>query len=409
VDPIFRGSRLFYSWIIAEGAVRRGYKPVIITRTHSRTDNCQELFVDDHPELHEVVNLPGEFWYGSIDCIGLEEVFNKIVNITNNRDVGLIYFSGINEIYSSLFKLLKIGKVPNLDKIPVVFTDYDAMFLLREIACNPPHNILKRLQWGLKKRYRDKRKLENYKYLNSRITNLHIMLLDERINDSSLTRLSDRYKNIFSFLPDPPSPVRMNNTISRARKDNTLIKILIVGKQSRRKGILDVIQAVEEKWTGHENIRFVISGNLEKEMEYIRPKLIELKSRICWHDDYVSNKTLLERFDDADYVMLPYTTDFNGSSGVMAMAAQCGKPLITTGHGLIGYRTKANKIGFTYKSGDIRELKNILCKLPGPGQCDYSKMSDACKKFSRENSIEKHQEIILSRAGQQKIWTKIYR
>lgn len=395
VDPIFRGSRLFYSWLVAEGAVKKGYKPVIITRTHSRTDNYQELFGDNHLELHEVVNLPESFWYGALDEKAVCAIFDKIDDCLINQEVSLIYFSGINEIYYSLFQVIKSDETINFNKIPVVFTDYDATFLLRDIACNPPPGIIKRMRWSLGKRLRDKRKLDNYKYLKRQLSDVHIMLLDERINDRSLSRISNNSEDTFTFFPDPPPPYPITDAETETGKYSTPIKILLVGKQSRRKGILDVIRVANDIYPGNENLQFVISGKLEAEMEYLRPKLLELKNRIIWHDDYVSNANLLERYKQADYVMLPYTPDFNGSSGVMAMAAQCGKPVITTDHGLVGYRTKNNSIGFTYKSGDIDGLKKILADLPNLGQENYSQLSRNCTQFSRNNSIEKHQKIIL--------------
>lgn len=395
IDPIFRGSRLFYSWLVATGAIKAGYKPVIITRTNSKTDNYYELFGNNQPEIHEIVNVPDEFWYGSIDYDGVKVIFKKIDDFVKNQDIALVYFSGINEIYTSLFKLIACGTPTNLNKIPVVFIDYDATFLLRDITCNPPRNLLKRLRWGIKKRFRDKRKLDNYRYLKQQIPKLKIMLLDERINDKNLSRIRNDCKNIFTYLPDPPPPESIIDSSQEAGKYSVPIKILLVGKQSRRKGILDVIHVAGKNYPGHENLQFIISGKLEAEMECLRPELLELKSKIIWHDDYVTNAVLVERYKNADYVMLPYTPDFNGSSGVMAMAAQYGKPVITTEHGLVGYRTKTNSIGFTYKSGDIDGLKKILAGLPNPGQEKYSQFSNNCTQFSRNNSVDKHQEVIL--------------
>ena len=42
VDPIFRGSRLHYSYLASRGAERRGVQPHILTRTEAITDHYEE-------------------------------------------------------------------------------------------------------------------------------------------------------------------------------------------------------------------------------------------------------------------------------------------------------------------------------------------------------------------------------
>jgi glycosyltransferase involved in cell wall biosynthesis len=106
-------------------------------------------------------------------------------------------------------------------------------------------------------------------------------------------------------------------------------------------------------------------------------------------------EALMQRhYAGADFVILPYTPDFDGSSAVLASACAHGKPVITTDHGIIGFRVRRHALGFVYPSGDTPALAAVVKRLPQPGGQPYRSLAGNCLRFAAANSIAAFQKAI---------------
>jgi glycosyltransferase involved in cell wall biosynthesis len=133
--------------------------------------------------------------------------------------------------------------------------------------------------------------------------------------------------------------------------------------------------------------QFVLSGQLEPELEKERAFIRAQSERITHIDRYLNECEIRALYEASDYVLLPYTTDFSGSSGVLATAAATGKPVITTNHGVVGMRTTTYGLGYTYPSGNAAALAAILATLPDTKSFEYAALRDRGLQFAELNSV----------------------
>ena len=76
------------------------------------------------------------------------------------------------------------------------------------------------------------------------------------------------------------------------------------------------------------------------------------------------------------------------------MACGHGKPVVTTDHGVIGFRVRQQNLGLAYLSRDVQSLEKTLRQLPAPGSPNYLAWSVNCRRFAVANSVEKYQEAV---------------
>lgn len=400
VDPIFRGSRLVFSWIVASGAAARGYIPHILTRTEAKTAHYHELFSNVDHTLHETIGLPSTFWYGKIEKPLVEKTIQKIKEYDGKLQFDFIYFAGLNEYYPLLVEML--NREDGIDKKKkIIIVDYDATCLIRP-RNNPGkfyHSMLKSYLLGILKKglvkKEDVKKRDLIETLSSTYPNLKIALLDERAFDKKLGLLSKRESRKFVLLPDPGPLVRIKAKPVRSEKT----RILLVGIQSKRKGIEDVVKLLETGLLRNEFVHFTLSGSFPEETGHLKARVAAMKAVFEFREGYFSEETIQETYQQCDYVMLPYDKTFHGSSGVMGYAAAFGKPLITTTHGCIGFRVGKFGLGFSYESGNVLQLSEIIDRLPNRDAEIYREMSRNCNKFSLDHSIDEHQRILFASIG----------
>jgi glycosyltransferase involved in cell wall biosynthesis len=142
----------------------------------------------------------------------------------------------------------------------------------------------------------------------------------------------------------------------------------------------------------------VLCGCLEEESEHHRNFIESSVPMILHVDRYLSDTEIRAYYETADFVILPYTTDFSGSSGVLASAASAGTPVITTNHGLIAYRVKKYGLGFTYPSGNVKALAKLVESLPARDSQQYKQLRQRCLEFAKENSINIFCDILRETA-----------
>jgi hypothetical protein len=76
---------------------------------------------------------------------------------------------------------------------------------------------------------------------------------------------------------------------------------------------------------------------------------LENKKRLFETNQYISDPLCIECFfRSATHLVLPYR-NFYGSSGIMLQALGYGIPVLVPENGIMGYRVKKHKLGYTYK------------------------------------------------------------
>lgn len=400
VDPIFRGSRLFFSKIVASGAISRGYASHILTRTEAKTENYYELFSNIEHRLYEQIELPTAFWYGKMDRSAVKKTIECIKAYNRTLQFNFIYFAGLNEYYPQLLEML-MDESDGLNHKKIIMVDYDASYLI--LPNNLPADSIYRsispffcsiLRSVFKKTYIDKSGL--MKKLLSKYPYLKIALLDERAFRKESVLIKKKELDRYIWLPDPGPVVRINVKPILEEK----IRVLLIGIQSKRKGLEDVIKLMEINPQVGKSVHFILSGSFPEETGHLKSRINAMSGIFDFREGYFSEEIIQNTYQQCDYVMLPYEKSFQGSSGVMGYAAAFGKPMITTAHGCIGFRVKEFDLGFSYESGDIVKLNKIMNSLPIRNTEEYQKMSRNCYQYDSDRSICEHQRLLFDAIGE---------
>lgn len=375
VDPIFRGSRLFYSWMAYRAFENAGFEPRILTRTEIRSEGFDAYF-DDERAIEPAVDLPKGFWYGKISEEHIRELIDAIEARLEERqpDSALhVHFSGLDELFPGILDALVDRFAGALEPITFSFVHYDARYLLSDGA------------GFVKMRAKIQSALEA-------LPGIRFLLLDDRLERATPAEFQEQ----ILVMPDPaPLTPDVIAKIQSAPEKSTLydhnearIRVVALGRQSDRKGLPDVIRAARTLTPGSSKARLYVSGSLEPEQERYKTPLMELTpDPILWRNDYVTEDEIRLTYRDCDYVLLPYDKTFEGSSGVFSHAAAFGKPIISTDHGCIGYRVKKHKLGFTYPAGRHEKLAEILNNLPKPQSDEYRALQRAMAQYEAQHNM----------------------
>lgn len=104
-----------------------------------------------------------------------------------------------------------------------------------------------------------------------------------------------------------------------------------------------------------------IAGKPEDfDMEYITSHSRKFLSKIKMAMRYLSDDEIGMAINAADFIALPYRKIFNGASGPLGEGVSCGKCIIGSDHGNLGYTIKSNHLGFTFVSEDANDLSRVI-------------------------------------------------
>ena len=117
--------------------------------------------------------------------------------------------------------------------------------------------------------------------------------------------------------------------------------LLTFGLLSPNKGIENVIQALPEILSKHENVAYIVAGAthphiLRREGEKYRASLqalakdVGVESQVIFHNRFVSPEEMLEFIGVADIYITPYRHEAQVVSGTLAYALGAGKAIIST-------------------------------------------------------------------------------
>ncbi|NRA27737.1 MAG: glycosyltransferase [Pseudobacteriovorax sp.] len=398
VDPILRGSRLFFTHHAAGAFLPYG-KVQVLTRSQGLDCHGEAIFEGSGIEVLNKLLLPDDFWFGLIPERVVEDVANFLENvIEGDSPPSGIYFTGVKEFFPLLYDVVR--RRPSLkSQIPMILVDYDFEHWFSRVVNPLPKSFFRRVRrrFGLGKKYSNKRKT-CMSLLNS-FPNAKFGVLDERVFDGDLGL--KKKMSCCLDIPDP-GPKELLARVSQpslGRPRVRKLRLLLVGIQTRRKGLIDVLRVVKHPRFPRESVEFVLYGRLAQDTVNLRAQLLSLSHSIEWHDGYFEEKVIQEQYSNADYVVLPYTADYQGSSGVFAFSMAYGKPVLASSHGCIGYRVGKFGVGLSYKAHDIGSFVNTISCLPDTGSSAYIEMHRFALSYAGKRSVDAHQKTILKFFG----------
>jgi glycosyltransferase involved in cell wall biosynthesis len=388
-----------YSWYAARAALLSGKKPHILTRCDFESEGYHERFSALNIELHPLIEQPAGFWYGMLNEKQFDNCRQAIAALHVKYHYSLLFFPGFDEFQPAL----EANQIKRMELFPVkvktVVVTYNANFVLKKsvVFKNPSRlDFLRRIFNRIRGRYQESPDVVKYRvfeYLGKQQQRLCCLIPDERISKKdNLSRRRTRHYSIH-FLTDPSPDVPQ---LSRDPQSAVgPLNLLIVGLQNSRKGFHDLMRLLQSRDLDPMEFCFTFLGRLHDDTEKYRSFLSE-SPLIKFHEGFFPEEQLFSAYSEADYVLLPYTYEFHGSSGVLAHAAAFGKPVLATAHGLIGYRVATFKLGSTYPSGDIDALDNCIQSLPRRNSDQYRDWRRNQLAFARTNSIDSHIQHLIA-------------
>ena len=367
IDPIFRGSRLYYAAMIAEaveGVVAGGTE--LLTREHPDS----ALFSSYADRLGQVsltttLPVPENFWYGTVPAEACRGIADRLMNA---RPGTVAIAAGWNELAKNLpDELIRLS-----GRLPLHFFAYE---YAAETLLDPvKQRVLERVA--------------------AKFDSFTLWVLNEGFDTAAVKVPGLRLR----ALPDPV-PHRRDSPLMRAARGERStfvdshvpqghIALLMVGVQSARKGLRDIIRAARDIRQQDLPAHFVLSGRIAKGEEVLGPQVRSLAGVLSARHDYVDDAEILRTYNAADVVLLPYERAFSGSSGVFAHAMAFGKPVISTDHGCVGWRVKQFGLGLTYPSNDAAALAAAIRTMLAWTPSEWEDCRQRCRAYHAANDYE---------------------
>jgi len=203
-------------------------------------------------------------------------------------------------------------------------------------------------------------------------------------------------------LPEPFLLPEVSNEIlwEKLYVDAGRMTFLLFGALSERKGIFSILSAIEllqEKISSKVCVLFV--GTLDaKDRDEFYYKLSRVrkisKIQVIYYDRFITDTQVFELFKKVDVVLVTYTRDYVGSSGILIWAAKALKPVIATKYGMVGKLVKERGFGVSVDPENPREIALEIEKsiLNGGIEKDDKQMLS----FSSENTDEAYANTIIT-------------
>jgi glycosyltransferase involved in cell wall biosynthesis len=391
VDPILRGSRLAFSAHALRGFVARGWDAHLLTRKEPPTPHYEELVSGVAHQAHRTLPIAPDVWYEKLSSTGLRTCMDEVARLAAEHRFAAAFFSGWDEFFPRLV-IARWHSPGPLAWLQTLAVDYSPAFWLAD----PGPGLRSGSIAALAKRFVSRLALRRFR-------TLRFLLLDERVFEPG-TMLPAGFRDRFAWIPDP-GPV-LSAIPPAASSPAGRPTILLVGLQSKRKGLADVVRLLETGALKRE-VHFRLVGRLAPDTERLRPRLHRLSpSAFSWVEDFLPEADIQREYAAAQFVALPYTRSFDCSSSILAMASGHGKPVVATDHGVIGFRVQKHGLGFTYPSHDIAKLAATIGSLPATSSALYRTFSENCRRFAQANSVAAFQQRLFelataSRASEQ--------
>lgn len=75
---------------------------------------------------------------------------------------------------------------------------------------------------------------------------------------------------------------------------------------------------------------------------------------------WLSREEYIDSIVASDYIILPYTREFNGASGPLAEGVVANKVIIGSNYGSLGKIITENELGYTFEVENSEDLANVI-------------------------------------------------
>lgn len=175
--------------------------------------------------------------------------------------------------------------------------------------------------------------------------------------------------------------------------------ILFFGSIARRKGIFEVLDAIELLSSNdQERLCLAIAGKVTSEDQSVlvdRLDSLERHSGVQFIKElrFISDVEMSDLFTSSDLVLLPYL-QHAGSSGVLIRAAVAGKPVLGSHEGLIGQYIRDYGLGLRVTSSHPSEIATGILKFLNSPE-DFPFDADRVQDFATQHSAEGFSKTIF--------------
>ncbi len=192
-----------------------------------------------------------------------------------------------------------------------------------------------------------------------------VLVLNDEFGVSFFNRKFNTRK--YAYIADPVPNDGVTDTKFDLRKEYVIadgkIIMLHAGGMMKYKGTLNILKAIGQmEKKNRERYCFVLAGRVHKqireEFEDIYNQVKDI-ANIILLEGYLPTERMNALFAQSDYVLIPYEPR-SQSSGIIGLAALFGKPVITTGQGVVGRLVARYKLGRLLDNNSPEAIRECL-------------------------------------------------
>lgn len=370
IEPLLRGSRL---QIVANflSALAGQAKVVLVTRKDYASEHFSELIVDAGltPHIETVDSDLGGAWMRNLTSDEYALFVTRMAAIardleTCGQSASFVFMALDDYLAAYLRHALVLRKITRAHELYCVKYRVEYLFKL-----NP----------GLRLRSFVLRVLTS---MALGLSMARLVTFDERLQPG---------RRIAGVLPDPWfgdfSPRQREQGRRMLGLADDAFVLLSLGKQDRRKGF-DFILSLLPELMRDQGVVLAIVGRIDK--AFVQAFDLAKRShpgRIVHIDAFVPESDLPAYFASADAFLLPYSQDFTATSGTLCRAAASGVPVLSTAHGLVGYRVRQEGLGATFDFGDAASFMSGVELLRAANEGERAMRAGRAADFASRMSL----------------------
>jgi glycosyltransferase involved in cell wall biosynthesis len=357
VEPDAEGHHIaLYTRLLIKEAVSRGWSVTILTTESSRKHEAFKTISADLGEEPKTIIMP-DVRYETTGAFVLFASHLRLWKALSKAASANGRFSDFDLIYCI-----------NLDYFEKALSLFGSPFGKKPFAGMLMNPKFHRFALGLGPRSRGD---VVYRFLFQRLLNIRrlkrLLVIDEQFKVYCETKRLAGAEKICA-IPDVGEISRTGSACEARRElaiPDSAFVILLYGSLSRRKGVEELLRAVE-RLKGHEVVALV-AGNPDQETARLLSspwcRALEESGQLVVRPDFHDDEAEAMVFAAADLAWLGYVGGAYGSSGVLYQAGSAGLPVLSMAEGLLGWTVRKYGVGIPLDSTDTVRVEEAIRRL----------------------------------------------
>ncbi len=339
IEPHSDGHRMIYPQWMIRALREKGCEVTLATTEESLDAPATKLAIESLDPARPVMLLRNPHHVIEIADTSLRGLWNR------HR----AYYDSLRSFYRSVDGQFDHIHVPYLDYCDKAVSIFGSPF-----GATPWSGLLMRLSFhypemGVKAPLKRTASLEKYLFrrLLSQKTLRRMFVIDEPLADYTKTHFGGAAKKVVCFADPQDFPGRTDRPAALASLGLPPGRkiILAFGSLDRRKGLGELTKLLIAGNLPHDwDILMAGKMSAEDTGEIVGSIPDGLRGRVHFLNRFLTEAESVQCFSVSDAVWLRYSGHY-GSSGVQALAAAAGLPIIATADGLIAWNTKRHHLG----------------------------------------------------------------